>query len=114
MRFEFSVCADAPELVSSSPPLPSILISASPSARLFFVTMNANRGTSALKAAVELGLFGVIGGAQFVPKEDRISPPPGASFSLVRLGTTPGGETASKATEGGECDGVRKSTKERI
>lgn len=29
---------------------------------------------------------------EFVPNEDRISPPPAASFSLVMLGTTPEGE----------------------
>jgi len=29
---------------------------------------------------------------EFVPNEDRITPPPAASFSLVMLGTTPEGD----------------------
>ena len=29
---------------------------------------------------------------EFVPNEDRITPPPAATFSLVMLGTTPEGD----------------------
>ena len=29
---------------------------------------------------------------EFVPDEDRVTPPPAASFSLVMLGTTPEGD----------------------
>lgn len=43
-----------------------------------------------VKAALRPGGRVVI--VEFVPNEDRISPPPSASFSLVMLGTTPEGE----------------------
>jgi O-methyltransferase domain len=43
-----------------------------------------------VKAALRPGGRVVI--VEFVPNEDRITPPPSASFSLVMLGTTPEGD----------------------
>jgi hypothetical protein len=34
---------------------------------------------------------------EFVPNEDRVSPPPAAAFSLMMLGTTPSGDAYSFA-----------------
>ena len=39
-----------------------------------------------------LRLNGKVVIVEFVPNEDRITPPPAASFSLVMLGTTPEGD----------------------
>ena len=61
-----------------------------PSPELFFETVDAYQRTAALKAAVAPG--GVAVTLEFVPNEDRVSPPIPAAFSLMMLAGTPGGD----------------------
>lgn len=55
-----------------------------------FNTADCTRFLQRVRAALRLGGKVVI--VEFVPNEDRITPPPAASFSLVMLGTTPEGD----------------------
>lgn len=55
-----------------------------------FNVADCTRFLQRVKAALRPGGQVVI--VEFVPNEDRISPPPSASFSLVMLGTTPEGD----------------------
>ncbi|WP_038169206.1 methyltransferase [Verrucomicrobium sp. BvORR106] len=55
-----------------------------------FNTADCTRFLQRVKAALRPGGRVVI--VEFVPNEDRVSPPPAASFSLVMLGTTPEGD----------------------
>jgi hypothetical protein len=44
------------------------------------------------KIAGALGDDGVVITLEFIPNEDRVSPPEAATFSLMMLGTTPAGD----------------------
>ena len=59
----------------------------------FLHHFNAEECTRFLKRVhAALRLNGKVVIVEFVPNEDRITPPPAASFSLVMLGTTPEGD----------------------
>jgi len=87
-----------------------------PSPALFFQTATAHIRTAALKTAIELDLFTGIGEGnrtfesllkkiyaslsdggkiitlEYIPNEDRVSPPEMAEFCLIMLTTTPAGD----------------------
>jgi hypothetical protein len=51
----------------------------------------ARKAYAALKPGGQLGIV------EFVPNDDRVSPPPAATFALTMLATTPAGDTYTYA-----------------
>jgi hypothetical protein len=78
-----------------------------PSPELFFDTMFAPQRVAALKASIVLEVFTII---EFVPNDDRVTPPLAAAFSRTMLSGTPAGdaytlrELRAMLTEGGFTD----------